>query len=119
MAGLKEIDKRVLGAMTGADYEAFPLTCPSCHTPLTFIAFLTDPEPIALILTHIGEPISPPLLHPARGRPQTEFQMGLGGPQAEKVAQEFPPDDLDQSTEFDPAEPEPIPLDDFDQGWDG
>ena len=30
------------------------------------------PEPIAQILAHIGEPISPPLLHPARGPPQTE-----------------------------------------------
>jgi hypothetical protein len=27
------------------------------------------------------------------------------------------PDDLDQSPEFDPTEPEPIPEDDFDQTW--
>ena len=30
-------------------------------------------------LVHIGEPTSPPLLHPARGPPQTELVMGTGG----------------------------------------
>jgi hypothetical protein len=43
-------------ALLARIYEVFPLTCPSCRTPLTFIALLTDPEPIAQILTHIGEP---------------------------------------------------------------
>ena len=50
--------------------EVFPLICPTCQAPLTFIAFLTDAEPIIQILAHIGEPTSPPLLHPARGPPQ-------------------------------------------------
>ena len=102
-------------------YEVFPLIGPSCQTPLTFIAFLTDPEPIGQILAHIGEPSSPPLLHPARGPPQTEFKMGPGAPGAgvpEEAALEFFPDRLDQTTEFDPTEPEPIPDDDFDQNWD-
>ncbi|MFG1691725.1 hypothetical protein ACGF5M_06190, partial [Gemmatimonadota bacterium] len=67
------------------------------------------------ILAHIGEPTSPPLLHPARGPPQTEFDMGPGGGQEEKVAQESFPDDLNQSPAFDPTEPEPIPEDTFDQ----
>ena len=96
-------------------YEVFPLICPSCQTPLTFIAFLTDPEPIAQILAHIGEPTSPPLLHPARGPPQTKLAMDLSGGEREKVAQESFPDDLDQSPDFDPAEPDPIPDDDLDQ----
>ena len=48
------------------------------------------------------------------GPPQTEFTMGPGGAQAEEVAQESCPDDLDQTPHFDPAEPEPIP-DDLDQ----
>ena len=87
----------------------FPLICPTCQTPLTFIAFLTDPEPITQILAHIGEPTSPPLLHPARGPPQTEFAMGPGGGETNEAAQESFPDDLDQTPEFDPAEPEPIP----------
>jgi len=100
-------------------YEVFPLICPACGASLTFIAFLTDPVPITRILAHIGEPTSPPLIHPARGPPQTEFDMGLGGVDAEEVPQVTPPDDLDQSPTFDPAEPEPIPDDPFDQTRDG
>ena len=82
-----------------------------------FIAFLTDSVPITRILTHIGEPTSPPLLHPARGPPQTELAMELSGGKQEKVAQDGSPDDLDQSPEFDPADPEPVPDDHFDQSW--
>ena len=89
-------------------YELFPLICPTCQTPLTFIASLTDPEPI-------GEATSPPLPHPARGSPQTELAMGSGQPEHDKVAQESLPGDLDQSPQFDPADPEPIPEDDFHQ----
>jgi hypothetical protein len=43
--------------------------------------------------------------------------MGPGVGQAEEVAQECFPDDLDQSPEFDPADPEPVPEDDLDQSW--
>ncbi len=105
-------------ALLARIYEVFPLICPACGTALTFIAFLTDPEPITRILAHIGEPTSPPLLHPARGPPQAEFDMGLGVVEAQEVAQESLPGDLDQTPEFDPAEPEPTPDDDFDQSWD-
>ena len=107
-------------ALLARIYEAFPLICPTCQTPLTFIAFLTEPEPITQILAHIGEPTSPPLLHPARGPPQTELAMGPMGPTGGthyEVAQESLPGDLDQTPNFDPAEPEPIPEDDFDQTW--
>jgi hypothetical protein len=102
-------------ALLARIYEVFPLICPACQTPLTFIAFLTAPHPIARILAHIGEPTSPPLLHPARGPPQTELGIGHAGAETEEVAQEPFPDDLDQTPRFDPAEPEPIPQDDFDQ----
>ncbi len=98
----------------------FPLICPACATPLTFISFLTDPEPITQILAHFGEPTSSPLIHPARGPPQTELAMGPTGPgseEPEEVAQEPFPDDLDQSPAFDPTEPEPLLEDDFDQSW--
>jgi len=71
-------------ALLARIYEVFPLICPSCQTPLTFIAFLTDPVPIAQILAHIREPTSPPLLHPARGPPQTDFD--LSGLEPEEVA---------------------------------
>ena len=87
----------------------FPLICPACQTPLTFIAFLTDPEPIIQILAHIGESTPPPLIHPARGPPQTELDMGPEGTEQDEAAQDPFPDDLDQSTDFDPADPEPVP----------
>ena len=75
-------------ALLARIYEVFPLICPTCQTPLTFITFLTDPEPITQILAHIGEPTSPPLLHPPRGPPQTEFDMRPGGGQADEAARE-------------------------------
>ena len=43
--------------------------------------------------------------------------MGLCGGGHDEVAQEPFPDDLDQSSKFDPTEPEPIPEHDFDQSW--
>jgi hypothetical protein len=104
-------------ALLARIYEVFPLICPTCQEPLTFIAFLTEPEPITQILAHIGEPTSPPLLHPARGPPQTELTMGPGSGQPDEVAQESFPDGFDQTPEFDPTEPEPIPEDDLDQTW--
>jgi hypothetical protein len=104
-------------ALLARIYEVFPLICPTCQAPLTFIAFLTDPQPITQLLAHIGEPTSPPLLHPARGPPQTELAMGPDGGNPNEAAQESLPDDLDQSPAFDPTEPEPIPDDDFDQRW--
>lgn len=91
------------------------LICPTCQTPLTFIAVLTDPGPLAQILAHIGEPTSPPLVHPARGPPQTELDMGRAGGEGKEADQESSPVDLDQTPEFDSAEPEPIPEDHFDQ----
>jgi hypothetical protein len=39
--------------------------------------------------------------------------MGATRGEAEEVAQESPPDDLDRSPEFDPADPDPIFEDDF------
>ena len=102
-------------ALLARIYEVFPLICPTCQTPLAFIAILTDPDPITQILAHIGEPTSPPLIHPARGPPQTELAMRPGGGQAVEAARESFPDDLDQSPGFDPTEAEPIPEEDFDQ----
>jgi hypothetical protein len=43
--------------------------------------------------------------------------IGPGGGKAEEAAQKSFPDDLDQSPEFDPTDPEPIPEEDFDQTW--
>ena len=49
--------------------EAFPLTCPNCGGDIRLISFITDSEPIRKILTHLGEPLGPPRVSPARGPP--------------------------------------------------
>jgi hypothetical protein len=94
------------------------LIFPSYQTPLTFLAFLTDPDPITHILAHIGESLPPLLIHPARGPPQTDFDMGFAGAESYEAAQESSHVDLDQAGEFDPTDPEPVPEDDSDQSWD-
>jgi hypothetical protein len=49
--------------------EEFPLACPNCGGDIRLISFITDPGPIRKILTHIGEPLDPPRVSPARGPP--------------------------------------------------
>ena len=49
--------------------EEFPLECPNCGGDVRLIAFITEPGPIRKILTHLGEPLEPPPLAPARGPP--------------------------------------------------
>ena len=53
----------------GGDGEEFPLACPTCGGDIRLIAFITDPGPIRKILTHLGEPLKPPPVSPARGPP--------------------------------------------------
>jgi hypothetical protein len=49
--------------------EEFPLKCPGCGGDIRLIAFITEPGPIRKILTHLGEPLEPPPVFPARGPP--------------------------------------------------
>jgi len=49
--------------------EEFPLQCPACGGDIRLIAFITEPGPIRKILTHLGEPLEPPPVSPARGPP--------------------------------------------------
>jgi len=49
--------------------EEFPLECPACGGDIRLIAFITEPEPVRKILTHVGEPLAPPPISPARGPP--------------------------------------------------
>ena len=55
-----------LMARVGAE---FPLECPACGGDIRLIAFITEPGPIRKILTHLGEPLEPPPVSPARGPP--------------------------------------------------
>jgi hypothetical protein len=49
--------------------EEFPLACPVCGGDIRPIAFITESGPIRKILTHLGEPLEPPPVSPARGPP--------------------------------------------------
>jgi hypothetical protein len=49
--------------------EEFPLECPACGGDIRLISFITEPGPIRKILTHLGEPLEPPPISPARGPP--------------------------------------------------
>jgi hypothetical protein len=49
--------------------EEFPLECPNCGGDIRLIAFITEPGRIRKILTHLGEPLEPPPVSPARGPP--------------------------------------------------
>lgn len=49
--------------------EDFPLACPACGGDIRLIAFIINPAPIRKILLHLGEPLDPPPLAPARGPP--------------------------------------------------
>jgi hypothetical protein len=55
--------------------EDFPLACPACGGDIRLIAFITDPAPIRKILAHLGEPLEPPPLAPARGPPNAWAEL--------------------------------------------
>ncbi len=50
-------------------FAIFPLLCLQCGAELRLIAFVTAAEPVARILTHMGEPAKSPRIAPARGPP--------------------------------------------------
>jgi hypothetical protein len=84
-------------------YEVFPLACPDCGADMRILAFITAAEPVDAILTHLGLPTTAPPLSPARGPPQHDlaFDADHGF-------------DVDQTPDYDPTEPEPVPDFDFD-----
>ena len=46
-----------------------PLQCPRRGSDIRLVAFITQSRRIRKILTHLGEPLEPPPLSPARGPP--------------------------------------------------
>jgi hypothetical protein len=83
-------------ALLARIYEVFPLVCPNCGEQMRIIAFITDPASIERILSHIGEPTTPPTIAAARAPP-------------------LPSDHLDQTPTYDIDAAEPVPDLDFDQ----
>jgi hypothetical protein len=72
--------------------EEFPLQCPGCGGDIRLIAFITESCPIRTILTHLGEPLEPPPVSPARG-PPTEWAE-LVQARDERDAIQSSPDEL-------------------------
>jgi len=87
-------------ALLARIYEVLPLLCPACGGSMKILAFLTDPPVLCAILLHLDLPHRPPPLSPARGPPQRDFL-------------------LDQTSSFDPTDPEPVPDFQFDQSLPG
>jgi hypothetical protein len=54
-------------------YEISPLICSRCGGPVRIVASVIEAAPIQQILQHIGEPLEPPVLRPARGPPDEFF----------------------------------------------
>jgi hypothetical protein len=67
-------------------YECLPLLCPRCGQPMRIIAFILDPPVIERILTHIGEPVTPPAALPARAPPQAELGFEPANQRAAQTA---------------------------------
>jgi len=83
-------------------YEVFPLICPKCGGTMKIIAFIDEGDVIREILTHLGEPVDPPRIAPARGPPLWEA-AGQGGEEmwshsvpGDPLAQPMPEYEFDQ-----------------------
>jgi len=74
--------------------EEFPLACPRCGGDIRLISFITNPRPIRKILTHLGEPLEPPSVSPARGPPVDWVELAL----------------FHSDGEFEPASPQGLPM---------
>ena len=66
---------RIAWALLARIYACFPLLCPQCGGTMRIIAFITEPPAIKALLTHLGAPIAPPIVAPARGPPQWDLAV--------------------------------------------
>ena len=76
-------------------YEVFPLVCPRCGGEMRIIAFITDAGAVREILSHLGEPTSPPRLMRARAPPLWEMQ-GAALDEKDPQAQSAPDYEFDK-----------------------
>jgi len=78
-------------------YAVLPLVCTNCGHEMRIIAFITKPATIDRILTHIGEPTSPPTIAPARPPPYAQLELDQTPRYAVDTADPVPEIDLDQT----------------------
>ena len=76
-------------------YEVLPLLCPKCGGEMRIIAFITGAVAIRDILSHLGEPTSPPPLLPARSPPLWAM-AGVEPDEINPYAQASPAYEFDQ-----------------------
>lgn len=76
-------------------YEVFPLVCPNCGGAMRIIAFITEGPTVRDLLVHLGEPITPPTVAPARGPPLWEWPPA-GQREIDPQAQPAPDYEFDQ-----------------------
>jgi hypothetical protein len=62
-----------------------PEICDRCGRPMKVVALVTEPESIARYLRHLGEPIDPPPLSPARGPPYYQSRVLRRRPSAPQI----------------------------------
>ena len=83
-------------------YEVFPLICPKCGGTMKIIAFMARGYPVnegdavREILSHLGEPVDPPRMAPARAPPLWE---AAGQGSEDFLVQ--PPPEYESEYEFD------------------
>jgi hypothetical protein len=77
-------------------YEVFPLVCPNCGAEMRIIAFITDGPTMRDLLAHLGEPIAPPTVAPARGPPRWEAADAEHDPAADPLLPPIPVFAFDQ-----------------------
>ena len=75
---------------------ALPLVCPRRGADRRIRAFITETVPVRRILSHIGEPIEPPRIAPARGPPAWDDPPVDPVPDWEALAQPSPEYVFDQ-----------------------
>jgi hypothetical protein len=71
-------------------FASLPLVCPNCGADMRIIAFVTETAPVRRILKHVGEPVEPPRISPARGPPAWDDPPVDLGPDWEALAQPSP-----------------------------
>ena len=76
--------------------EVLPLGCPQCGGEIRIIALITDAAARRDILAHLGEPIAPPRIAPARGPPLWEATGAEHDPSADARLQSAPAFEFDQ-----------------------
>ena len=57
-------------------YEVLPIVCRHCGAEMRPVAVIVDPDSLARICAHLGQPSGIPKLAPARDPPQSHFDFG-------------------------------------------